>query len=513
MKAYRTPLIIVLLFLAALIAPAVTALAQAGDPPAPQDTPQPPAGALAQSDTDRPLIVLDGYYLDQDTIRPGQTFNLFLVIRNIGAQEASNLIFTFSGADFSPKGTGGVVAFSSLNKKDFSGDTKEFSQQLIANQNLWGQQYGTVIAQLSYEGPNGAPYSASFTITLDVLGWSGVVSTSTPTPTATTFPRPQLVISGYAIDTDPLQPGSIFNLEMEIRNLGNSDARGVTLVLGGGGTNVDPGGTPQPGGVSGGSGDTSIFAPIGSSNLLFLGDIASGAVTRSSQQVIVNVSANPGAYTLKLSLVYTDMRGHQLVDDQVITLLIYQLPQVEVNFYRDPGMIYAMQPNQLPIQIVNLGRKSFVFGNMTVTADNASLMNNTMLVGALEAGGYFPLDVMAVPNQSGPLELKVALNYTDDFNQPRTIVQTLQIDVQDMPTDQGGMPGGDPGMYPGGEVPVEPVAADETLWDTVLRFIRGLFGLNSAPNQPSNPGVPGEMTPGENTPPGKPVPLPSGGKG
>jgi hypothetical protein len=508
MKAYITRLMIVILFLLALTLPAVTAGAQAGDPLAPSQTPLPQYNQPAQNEpTDRPLVVIDSYHLNQDTIRPGDSFNLYVAIRNIGSQEARNLIFTFSGNDFLPKGTGGVKALATLNKKDHEGDSKEFSQEMIAGQSLWGQQSGTIGAQLTYDGPDGTPYSASFTITLEVLGWSGVSSTLTPTPTATSFfPRPQLVVSGYNIDTDPLQPGSIFTLDIIIRNLGNSDARNVTLVLGGGGTNIDPNGTPQPGGVSGSSGDTSIFAPIGSSNLLFLGDIPTGAEAKSSQKVIVNVSANPGAFTLKLSLVYNDVRGNRLVDDQVITLLVYQLPQVEVNFYRDPGMIFAMQPNQLPIQIVNLGRKSFVFGNMTVTTDNASLMNNTMLVGALEAGGYFPLDVMAIPNEAGLVELKISINYTDDFNQQRTIIQTLNLDVQEAPTDPGMIPG-DPGFNPGGEFPGGEIPVAETVWDKIVRFFRGLFGLDSAPSQPANPEMPGEMPPTDSKP------LPSGGKG
>jgi len=42
-----------------------------------------------------------------------------------------------------------------------------------------------------------------------------------------------------------------------------------------------------------------------------------------SQQLVVNVTAAPGAYTLTLSFVYTDEKGNRLVDDQVITPLVY----------------------------------------------------------------------------------------------------------------------------------------------------------------------------------------------
>lgn len=500
MKKSIIRLLLAAFFVLALFVPAISAGAQDSTPtstPVPQSV-QP----VQDAPTDRPLVVIKSYYLDKDSIRPGDSFKLYLSIENIGSQAAHNLIFTFSGTDFLPQETGGVIAIGTLG----AGQTRDLTQKLVASTSLWGYPRGTVGAALNYDSPSGTAYSASFTITLDILGWSGVSSTATPTPTATTFPRPQLVVSGYSVDADPLQPGTIFTLEMNIRNLGNSDARSVTLVLGGGGTNLDSNGTPQPGGVSGSSGDTSTFAPIGASNLVFLGDVPSGTEAKSSQKVIVNTSANPGAYTLKLSLVYNDVRGTRLIDDQVITLLVYRLPQVEVNFYRDPGMIMAMQPNQLPIQVVNLGRTGFVFGNMTVTSENADLMNNTMLVGALDAGGYFPLDVMAIPNQAGPLELKVTLNYTDDFNQPRTIIQSLSVDVQEAAPIDPGMQPIDPNATPGSEVPVEP-AVEETLWDKIVRFFRGLFGLDS--------GVPTETPVDPNMPvdPNSPQPLPGGGKG
>ena len=120
------------------------------------------------------------------------------------------------------------------------------------------------------------------------------------------------------------------------------------------------------------------------------------------------------------------------MDDQVITLLVYKLPQVEVNFYRYPGIFFAGQMGQLPLQVTNLGRSLAVLGNMKVTAENAEVTNNVALVGALDAGGYFTLDPNLVPYQPGPLELKITVNYTDDFNQPRSIEQTLTIDVMEM---------------------------------------------------------------------------------
>lgn len=513
MKAPITRVLIFSLLILALCLPAAAARAQGEvlqiTPPASTEPVKP------VQDSTRPIIVIQSYYMDKDTISPGDSFNLFLSLKNEGKETAHNLIFTFAGEGMLPQETGGVVALNDIGPDG----TAEISQRFIASSSLWGQSNVSLPTTLSYNSPTGEAFSAAFNLTLGLKTWNaGTWATATPTPTATALPRPQLVVSGYRTDADPLQPGTIFNLEVDIRNMGSGDARDITMVLGGGGSSMDPNasGTPQPGGVSGGSSDLSTFAPIESSNLVYLDDMAMGSSITTSQKLIVNVNANPGAYALKISFVYNDARGNRLVDDQVITLLIYQMPQLEVNFYRDPGPIFAMQPNSLPIQVVNLGRKSAVMGNMTVTAENADLMNNVMLVGTLEMGGYFPLDVMLIPQNPGPLDLKITINYTDDFNQPRTITQNLQLDVMEsMPIDPGmeGMPGG-PDMGPGGavdpgmgnEFPVGMPVDEETFWQKALRFFKGLLGLDSGPVQSEDPilsgempldGMPGEVVPGK----------------
>jgi hypothetical protein len=98
------------------------------------------------------------------------------------------------------------------------------------------------------------------------------------------------------------------------------------------------------------------------------------------------------------------------------------------------------------------------------------------------------------------LQLKFTIDYTDDFNQARTITKTLDITVEDMtappvgPSQNGGGGGG--------------VAVEESFLHKVWRFIKGLFGLDSTP--PSN-GIPPTMEPVPN-PQIIPIP-PSGGKG
>jgi hypothetical protein len=436
----------------------------------------------------RPLLVLDSYGVSGDQeITPGQQFELRLTLVNRGQDFARNVLITFTGTNFLPVDTGGVRA---LNEVDPNEKVNVF-QSLIANPSLSGQSVATLTVNLSYTNLDG---SASFTETLTItinLKKPSVGGPARPTATPTLISRPQLVVTAYQTDVDPLQPGAIFELKMDIRNLGTANARSVTMVLGGG-ASLNEQGTPVPGGS-----ELSTFAPLGASNVIFLGDVPVGTTISATQKLIVNVTANPGAYPFKLSFIYDDEKGSRQINDQVITLLIYQLPQVEVGFYRDPGIFYTNQMSMLPLQVTNLGRKTAVLGNMRVTSPNADITNNVTLVGSLEPGGYFTLDANIMPFQPGPLNIEVNINYTDDFNQPRTITQTLTVEVMEMPA---------PEFPTDGFPPEPPPPAEETFWQKVLRFLRGLIGLDSAEPTPP-PVMPGEQIPPEGVP-GQPITVP-----
>lgn len=442
----------------------------------------------------RPVVVVESFSANTTYVTPGTDFTLTLNLRNNGGARASNILVSFEGQDFVPVDSGGVISVASIS----SGGRVSVSQNLWPNPSLSGQPMGILGVKVSYTDSIGTAYSESFNLAINLAYpqsmWSGA-----PTRTPTAVARPQLVIQSYKTSVDPLQPGSMFDLTMEIENLGTSTARSVSMVLGGGVIpDTTAGGTPVPGGGGTSSGaDLANFAPLGSSNVIFIGDIGVNEKVTTTAQMIVNTNTAPGAYSFKISFTYDNTSGFRLVNDQSITLLVLTLPQVEVGFYRSPDPFYAQSPGTLPLQVTNLGRKQVVLGNMTVTTDGGIVENNTALVGILDPGGYFTLDSVLTPDQEGPLELTVRINYTDDFNQPREIEQKLTVEV--MPAME--VPILEPGELPPDAVIPEP----ETFFQKVLRFFRGLFGLDSAAPQQN---FPEEFAPDET----KPIYGP-GGKG
>ena len=473
-------------------------------PAGPTDTPEPTATA-APTDFIRPLLVVQSYGASAPQITPNTNLDFEMTIVNAGQATAGNVLATFVSGDFVPRATGGVRALGTIAP----GQPVRFWQPLFATADLRGKTTAVLKVTTTYTDINGQSYESSFELTFPVVaqGGGGPAATATPTPTATPTAgprqRPQLLVTGYTTEPETLQPGLPFTLTMDVSNEGQANARNVVLIVGGGSAGSGAtDGTPEPGGVSGAGGSFTEFAPIGSSNVSRLGDLAAGDGRAAAQQLIVNTTTKPGAYPVKVSFVYTDNNGVSYTDDQVITLLVFQQPQVEMNFYTSQPTLFAGEPGGLPLQLVNTGRNAVVFGNFTVNAENAELTNNAIFVGALEPGGFFPLDAFITPFEPGPLDLQLSVSYTDDFNRPAVITDTLTIEVLEaIPVDPG-LPLGPDGLPIDPESPVDEGGGttEESLGQRIWRFIRGLFGLGS------DTSTGGEQAPIEELPEGEFVP-------
>ena len=461
-------------------------------------TEPPPPATSAPQPVVRPQIGVEVYRTKPQPVQYGQDFMLIVKLRNEGQAQAYNVQATFTSTDYLPTKNGGVEIVGDL----LANNSKSIEQPMVVGNYVYG--FVSVTMNLSYTDASGTPYTETFTLNIESIGGSGVAA-ATATPTG--VKSSQLVITSYATSVDPLQPGEQFTLTMTVQNNGNVGAQRVTMIVGGGsssGGSTD--GTPQPpGGVSGGGGEFTNFAPVGASNIQTLGDLPEGGAVQARQDLIVNVSTNPGAYPMKVTFSYLNGKGEVVNDEQVITLLVYSLPSVDISFYRPPDPFFVGQPGALPIQVVNLGKRLAVLGTLKIESTGGMIENGTSLVGSLDSGGYFTLDAMIIPEQSGPMQLNVTIDYTDDFNQARTITRTLEIEVMEgfeEPIIEPGMEGG------GGGGEGFPPLTEETTFQKIWRFVLGFLGLDSAPPSNNDPGI----VPG----PGieEPVPVqPGTGKG
>lgn len=448
----------------------------------------PPTATTAPLPFVRPQFVVKSSKIS-GSVSTNDNFKLNFVIENAGTATAYSVQAVFSGADVVPLKNGGVAAAGTVN----AGDQVNIPQNFQVTGQIWGKTILPIDITVTYYDEKGTSYSDKFTLSIPTSGGGGsgvVYATSTPTGVKAS----QLVITSYAVSVDPLEPGVQFTLTMTVQNMGNLRAQRVTMIVGGGSSGTTSL-TPQPGGVSGGSGEFTNFAPVGASNVQSLGDLAAGDMIQAKQNLIVNVSTNPGAYPMKVTFSYLDDKNEVINDEQVITLLVYSLPKVDVSFYRPPDPLYVGQPGALPIQVVNTGKRAAVLGNLKLETNQGTIENGSGLIGSIDAGGYFTIDSMLTAEKSGPMTLNITIDYTDDFNQARTLTKTLKIEVME---GMGEGPVVDPSIQGGGGGGEVPAPVEETFLHKAWRFVLGIFGLDSAPpsgGDPITPPVEGPSVP------------------
>jgi hypothetical protein len=423
---------------------------------------------------DRPVIVAVYSFVKHEKILPGSDFTLKLDLYNQGNRTAYNVTATLQGDKLIPRENGGVQVFNDLA----AGTDRTMRQTMYVAPELDGQSTATLNVSVVYTDDVGSSYSTVLVILIDLTKAPPTAAYVSPaaTRTPTSSPRSKLLITSYKTDLEKLQSGNMFKLTLDIQNQGNAFARNVTMVLGGATITSDSTPSSGGGGVSGGGADLSKFAPLGSSNLYALGEIVPNTTFTQTIPLVVNVSTDPGAYPLKISFVYEDGSGNLVLDDQVITMLVYGLPQVSVSFYEPVPDLMVGEFRTLPIQITNVGKRASVLGDITISASSGMLNKNTGTIGTIEAGGYFTMDAEYTADTPETVTVTVQIKYTDDFQQPGLIEKTLTLNVIEMPPPapdgggEGGLNGGK------GEIPVTPI--EETLTDKLLKALLGFFGFS-----------------------------------
>lgn len=388
---------------------------------------------------DRPQLLIAGYRTSPDPMAPGDAFTLTLEVNNVGGGAAQRLILTLGG-----EGAGGLGPFSPLSSSNVrfvpyldAGETVKVLQRLAVDGSADPGAYSLPVA-LAYDDDRGTRHTDSQVVGLEVS--TGLEN------------RPQLVIAGYRSAPDPVAPGDVFALTLEVSNVGGGEAQRLMLTLGGEATAGEGGGLGP-------------FGPLASSNVLFVPHLDPGETAEVVQQLVVDGSADAGSYSLPVVLEYDDNWGARHTDSQRISLLVRRRPHLQIGFYRPMEPAPVDVPFELPVEVTNIGRTLVNVSRLEVSSVQLEISDGSLYLGPLDGGTSGSLEATAVAQDGGTAEVLVTIHYLDDFEQPQVVTDTLSVEVE-QPS----------------EAPPEAVQepeGEETIWDKVLRFLRGLLGLGS----------------------------------
>ena len=380
----------------------------------------------------RPQLVIEAAQTEPAALGPGDTFSLTLRLANRGDRTATRVVIGAASADLAvPAGGSNVVAAEPVGINR----TVTVTLPLVLGEVTQAGRLSLDVS-LEYGDYTGGSYADQQSVGLEV--------------STALVDRPQLLIAGYRTAPDTLSPGDTFTLTLEVSNVGGGEAQRLTLTLGGeGGSGLAP------------------FAPLASGNVKFVPHLDAGGTVEVVQQLVVDGSADPGAYSLPVVLAFDDTRGTRHDDSQLISLLVRRRPHLQIGFYRPVEMAVVSVPFELPVEVTNIGRTLVNVSTLEVTSEQLEISAGSLYLGPLDGGTSGSLEATAVAQEGGTAEVVVTVHYLDDFDQPQVVTQTLTVEVEEPPE------------APPGAEQADQEQEEEGFWDKVLRFLRGLLGLGS----------------------------------
>ena len=379
----------------------------------------------------RPQLVIEAAQTEPALLGPGDAFSLTIRLANRGSRTATQVVAGVASPDLAvPAGGSNVVAI------DHIGIEQEVTATLplVLGEVTQAGRLNLEVA-LDCSDYEGGSYTARQSVGLEV--------------STALADRPQLVVDSYHTTPDSLAPGDTFTLTLAVSNVGGGEARRLTLTLGGeGGSGMNP------------------FAPLDSSNVKFIPQLAAGATVEVTQRLVVDGGAEAGAYSVPVALAFDDARGTRHTDSQLISLLVRRRPHLQIGFYRPVEVASIDVPIRLPVEVTNIGRTLINVSTMELSSTQLEISEGSMYLGPLDGGTSGSLEATAVAKEGGTAEVLVTVNYLDDFEQPQVVTKTLTVEVE-KPVE----------ISP--EAEEEAQEQEESFWDKVLRFLRGLVGLGS----------------------------------
>ncbi len=401
---------------------------------APTPTVRPQAG--------KPQIVIESFTAEPQPV-PGGTFTLTLTLHNSGTGAARNVSLTHGApSNFAVLGTGNVTSAGNIGWQQ----TVAVAIPLTIDPST---KAGANLHPLTLDYDNAAGEHVQSAQNIAIQVGQGEAAPATP--------EPLVVIESYAAEPEPLTPGQPFTLTLRVLNVGAADAQRVMLTLG----------------KQSDASKSAPIAPLGTGNVRYLPELKAGAQAEVVNRFIVDGTADAGVYVMTIELEFSGSGEKPFTRDEQISLVVEVLPQLLFNFYRPMPPAVVEQPIDLPIEILNVGRKQVASNEAELVSTELAVETPKIYVGPLDSGIPFTWDARATADSPGEKRFTIRVHYIDDFNQPQVFEGERMITIEAAPeVDPVGPDGqGAPGD---GSTPEQP----QRPW--LIRLLRGLFGLGSS---------------------------------
>lgn len=233
---------------------------------------------------------------------------------------------------------------------------------------------------------------------------------------------PRVIIEGFTTDPGAVNAGDTFKLTLKVRNTSKKTAVGnMVLTLQ----------TPQAG-----EGETvaEAFLPVEGSNTLYIENIPKN----STKEVSISMSARADLvqkpYPVELALKYEDENANPFEGTLNISIPVRQKARFDVSRVQVmPEAVAVGEEANITFEIYNLGKTKLY--NVSVKAEDPSLVNGEAFVGNLDAGATGSVDMMAqgAAESTGDGTVKLVVTYEDQDGNQGTFETSCSLMVMAAP--------------------------------------------------------------------------------
>ncbi len=402
-----------------------------------------------------PRIVIRDAQTSPDPIVPGQPFTLTFSLHNAGDEIAEGVMVSVGeGGPAVPIASGSTQAVGDL----YDEETIPLLQRLIVSESTSKGSYNQVIS-IQYQDDQGNSHTIEERVGLTVEELEEEEESTS---------RPRLTITGYRSEPSSLIPGEMFNLFVDLLNVGDAPARDIRLALGSGrlAEELSGGGTasnPPP------------FAPLDTSNVKFIPFLGAEEGAAVVQRMIVDGQAPSGAYALEVTFGYRDEDGVDYTAGELVSLLVIRQPHLQIELYQPVAEAMTDEIFAIPVEVINVGQETANVNTVELRSLDLAISDGAMYIGPLDPGTSGLLEAQAVAYRSGDAIAQVIVNYLDDFGHRQQVIQELRFRVSPPPTPIPMPEGAEAeGQMPGAGSPLE---GELSFMDKTVRFLKAILGL------------------------------------
>ncbi len=361
-------------------------------------------------------VTLARYLVNPNPALPGEPVTVTVLVINSGNETASQVLLQMSaGAD-------GILLAGPQGDSFPLGD--------IAPGGSAGFDMPLIVGAAAKAGPQ----PQAFTLTYLQNGESKQVTGSMTIEIAKTeIPAPVLLLESYDIGANVLKPGDQFKLTMNLQNVGTADATDLLITFGtvessGGGDDNDNTDDGNPSTTS--TTPSTTFAPLGAGGTIYVGTIAADReIVTLEQDFIVNGSVSSGIYSLPITLRYKKPDGSAGQDSLRASVVVLAPPRLRIELQSPlPEEVNVGEPLPIALDIINVGKKDvdLTFANFEV--ENAEILDGAeTFLGTLKTTEDTSVAATIMPNDEGPVKVRVIFNYLDELNQEQVITEDYEI--------------------------------------------------------------------------------------